>query len=65
VKTGEGASTAPISLTSFATGTSSFLPMSLLILLRAESVASSKMEGLDASPRWLLDTEVVLAQGTP
>jgi Fic family protein len=32
-------------------------------LLRAESVASSKIEGLDAGPRRLLDAEVVLAQG--
>lgn len=32
-------------------------------LLRAESVASSKIEGLEAGPRRLLDAEVVLAQG--
>ena len=32
-------------------------------LLRAESVASSKIEGLDAGPRRLLDAEAVLAQG--
>ena len=32
-------------------------------LLRAESVASSKIEGLDAGPRRLLDAEVVIAQG--
>lgn len=32
-------------------------------LLRAESVASSKIEGLQAGPRRLLDAEVVLAQG--
>jgi Fic family protein len=32
-------------------------------LLRAESVASSKIEGLEAAPRRLLDAEVVLAQG--
>lgn len=32
-------------------------------LLRAESVASSKIEGLDAGPRRLLDAEVVLARG--
>ena len=32
-------------------------------LLRAESVASSKIEGLQAGPRRLLDTEVVLTQG--
>ncbi len=31
-------------------------------LLRAESVASSKIEGLEAGPRRLLDAEVVLAQ---
>jgi Fic family protein len=32
-------------------------------LLRAESVASSKIEGIEAGPRRLLDAEVVLAQG--
>lgn len=32
-------------------------------LLRAESVASSKIEGLEAGPRRLLDAEAVLAQG--
>ena len=32
-------------------------------MLRAESVASSKIEGLEAGPRRLLDAEVVLAQG--
>jgi len=32
-------------------------------LVRAESVASSKIEGLEAGPRRLLDAEVVLAQG--
>src|SRR3990170_3929025 len=32
-------------------------------LLRAESVASSKIEGLEAGPRRLLEAEVVLAQG--
>jgi Fic family protein len=32
-------------------------------LLRGESVASSKIEGLDASPRRLLDAEIVLALG--
>ena len=32
-------------------------------LLRAESVASSKIEGLQAGPRRLLDAEVVLTQG--
>jgi Fic family protein len=32
-------------------------------LLRTESVASSKIEGLEAGPRRLLDAEVVLAQG--
>ena len=32
-------------------------------LLRAESVASSKIEGLEAGPHRLLDAEVVLAQG--
>ena len=32
-------------------------------LLRAESVASSRIEGLEAGPRRLLDAEVVLAQG--
>lgn len=32
-------------------------------LLRAESVASSKIEGLQAGPRRLLDAELVLAQG--
>ena len=32
-------------------------------LLRAESVASSKIEGLNAGPRRLLDAEVVIAQG--
>lgn len=32
-------------------------------LLRAESVASSKIEGLEAAPRRLLDAEVALAQG--
>jgi Fic family protein len=32
-------------------------------LLRAESVASSKIEGLEAGPRRLLDAEVVLALG--
>ena len=32
-------------------------------LLRAESVASSKIEGLDAGPRRLLDAEVMLAHG--
>ncbi|TVR25919.1 MAG: hypothetical protein EA389_07160, partial [Ilumatobacter sp.] len=32
-------------------------------LLRAESVASSKIEGLEAGPRRLLDAEVVLTQG--
>jgi len=32
-------------------------------LLRAESVASSKIEGLEAGPRRLLDAEVVFAQG--
>ena len=32
-------------------------------LLRAESVASSRIEGLDAGPRRLLDAEVVLARG--
>lgn len=32
-------------------------------LLRAESVASSKIEGLDAGPRRLLNAEAVLAQG--
>jgi Fic family protein len=32
-------------------------------LLRAESVASSKIEGLEAGPRRLLDAELVLAQG--
>jgi Fic family protein len=32
-------------------------------LLRAESVASSKIEGLEAGPRRLLDAEVVLAHG--
>jgi hypothetical protein len=31
-------------------------------LLRAESVASSKIEGLEAGPRRLLDAEVLLAQ---
>ena len=33
-------------------------------LLRAESVASSKIEGLEAGPRRLLDAEVALAQGS-
>jgi Fic family protein len=32
-------------------------------LLRAESVASSKIEGLEAGPRRLLDAEVALARG--
>jgi Fic family protein len=32
-------------------------------LLRAESVASSKIEGLEVGPRRLLDAEAVLAQG--
>ena len=32
-------------------------------LLRAESVASSKIEGLDAGPRRLLEAEVALAEG--
>jgi Fic family protein len=32
-------------------------------LLRAESVASSKIEGLEAGPRRLLDAEIVLARG--
>jgi Fic family protein len=32
-------------------------------LLRAESVASSKIEGLEAGPRRLLDAEIVLALG--
>jgi Fic family protein len=32
-------------------------------LLRAESVASSKIEGLEAGPGRLLDAEIVLAQG--
>ena len=32
-------------------------------LLRAESVASAKIEGLEAGPRRLLDAEVVLAKG--
>jgi Fic family protein len=32
-------------------------------LLRTESVASSRIEGLNAGPRRLLDAEVVLAQG--
>ncbi len=32
-------------------------------MLRAESVASSKIEGLEAGPRRLLDAEVALAQG--
>jgi Fic family protein len=32
-------------------------------LLRAESVASSKIEGLEAGPRRLLDAEIVLVQG--
>ncbi len=32
-------------------------------LLRAESVASSKIEGLEAGPRHLLEAEVVLSQG--
>jgi Fic family protein len=32
-------------------------------LLRAESVASSKIEGLEAGPRRLLDAEIVLAHG--
>jgi Fic family protein len=32
-------------------------------LLRAESVASSRIEGLEAGPRRLLDAEVALAQG--
>ncbi|GBE22663.1 MAG TPA: Fic family protein [Actinobacteria bacterium] len=32
-------------------------------LLRAESVASSKIEGLDAGPRRLVDAEAALAQG--
>jgi Fic family protein len=32
-------------------------------LLRAESVASSKIEGLEAGPRRLLDAQIVLAQG--
>ncbi len=32
-------------------------------LLRAESVASSKIEGLDAGPRRLVETEAVIAQG--
>jgi Fic family protein len=32
-------------------------------LLRAESVASSRIEGLDAGPRRLLDAEVALTQG--
>jgi Fic family protein len=32
-------------------------------LLRTESVASSKIEGLDAGPRRLLDAEVLLARG--
>ena len=32
-------------------------------LLRAESVASSKIEGLEAGPRRLLDAEVVMTQG--
>jgi Fic family protein len=32
-------------------------------LLRAESVASSKIEGLEAGPRRLLDAELALAQG--
>ncbi len=32
-------------------------------LLRSESVASSKIEGLEAGPRRLLDAEVVIAQG--
>lgn len=32
-------------------------------LLRAESVASSKIEGLDAEPRRLLEAEVALAEG--
>ncbi len=33
-------------------------------LLRAESVASSKIEGLEAGPRRLLDAEVALAEGS-
>ena len=32
-------------------------------LLRAESVASSKIEGFDAGPRRLLDAEIVVAHG--
>ncbi len=32
-------------------------------LLRAESVASSKIEGLDAGPRRLVDAEAVISQG--
>ncbi len=32
-------------------------------LLRAESVASSKIEGLDAGPRRLIEAEAVIAQG--
>ncbi|MEA2009753.1 MAG: Fic/DOC family N-terminal domain-containing protein, partial [Actinomycetota bacterium] len=32
-------------------------------LLRAESVASSKIEGLDAGPRRLVEAEAVIAQG--
>ena len=32
-------------------------------LLRAESVASSRIEGLDAGPRRLLDAEIALAEG--
>ena len=32
-------------------------------LLRAESVASSKIEGLEAGPRRLLEAEVALAEG--
>src|SRR5680860_1116109 len=32
-------------------------------LLRAESVASSKIEGLDAGPRRLVDAEAAIAQG--
>jgi Fic family protein len=47
-----------------ATGGSHVSPEGLArFLLRAESVASSKIEGLEAGPRRLLDAEVVLAQG--
>jgi Fic family protein len=47
-----------------ATGTSHVSAEGLArFLLRAESVASSRIEGLDAGPRRLLDAELALTQG--